>query len=312
MTSTFIENPPVQPVEALPREQRRDTKPRRPLTIGRLLALLLMIGITILFVVPLFWMVSTSLKTPQGLLKPDWIPNPIAWENYTTAFSFGLWPRWFLNTIIITLVSLVGMVLSTSLVAYSFALLRWPGRDFMFALVLATMMLPEVVTLIPQFILFSRLPAFGFQGSKVWVNTFLPLIVPAFTGSAFYIFLLRQFMRGIPTELTEAAKIDGASRLGIWWHIVLPLSKPALATIAIFHFQGAWQDFMKPLLYLQSEELYTIQLGLTQFQAAAGGAPAWNWLMAASLVVMLPVLVVFVLFQQYFIEGISISGFGGR
>jgi multiple sugar transport system permease protein len=283
------------------------------MTPGQIVAFVLLVLISILFLVPLFWMISTSLKDPQDLQGVRWIPTRFAWDNYQTAFSFGMWGRWALNSITITLISVVGMVISCSMVAYSFARLRWPGRDFLFSIVLATMMLPEVVTLIPQYIIFSRLPAFGFQGSNSWVNTFLPLIVPPIlAGSAFNIFLLRQFMRSIPNELSEAAKIDGASELRIWWDIVLPLSKPALATIAIFTFQGAWQDFMKPLLYLQSESMYTLQIGLRQFEAAAGGAPAWNWLMAASLVVMLPVLAIFLLFQQYFIEGISISGMGGR
>jgi multiple sugar transport system permease protein len=297
---------------------KRDFSPRsflRPfkMTSGQWIAFFLLVFISILFLVPLFWMISTSLKDPQDLQGVRWIPTRFAWDNYQTAFSFGMWGRWAVNSIFITLVSVVGMVLSCSMVAYSFARLRWPGRDFLFSIVLATMMLPEVVTLIPQYIIFSRLPAFGFQGSNSWVNTFLPLIVPPIlAGSAFNIFLLRQFMRSIPNELSEAAKIDGASELRIWWDIVLPLSKPALATIAIFTFQGAWQDFMKPLLYLQSESMYTLQIGLRQFEAAAGGAPAWNWLMAASLVVMLPVLAIFLMFQQYFIEGISISGMGGR
>ncbi len=194
----------------------------------------------------------------------------------------------------------------------SFSRLRWRARDTLFALVLATMMLPGVVTMIPQFVLFAKLPAFGLQGSRVWTNTFLPLIVPAWTGGAFNIFLIRQFMRGIPMELSEAAKIDGASELRTFWDVVLPLTKPALATVAIFTFQGAWQDFMGPLLYLQSESKYTLQLGLRQFEAAAGGSPAWHWLMAASLLVMLPVLIIFVLFQRYFLEGISFSGMGGR
>jgi multiple sugar transport system permease protein len=198
------------------------------------------------------------------------------------------------------------------MVAYSFGRLRWRGRETLFSLVLATMMLPGVVVMIPQFVLFAKLPAFGFQDSRVWTNTFLPLTVPAFTGSAFYIFLLRQFMRAIPMELSEAARMDSAGELRIWWDIVMPLSKPALATVAIFTFNGVWQDFMGPLLYLQSERLYTLQLGLRQFEAAAGGSPAWHWLMAASLMVMLPVLIVFISFQQYFIEGISFSGMGGR
>ena len=281
--------------------------------VAEWIALLLLIGITILFLVPLAWMLSTSLKSPFELMRPNWIPETLAWNNYVDAFSFGMWARWTINTVILTVLAVISAVFATSLTAYAFARLRWPGRDIMFGFVLATMMLPGVVLLIPQFIIFANLPAFGFQGSRVWVNTFLPLVVPGFLGGgAFNIFLLRQFMRGIPMSLSESAKIDGASELRILWSIVMPLSKPALATIAIFSFQGAWQDFMGPLIYLQSERLYNLQLGLRQFDFAAGGAPAWNWLMAASLVVMLPVLTVFLTFQQYFIEGISITGSVGK
>src|SRR5215212_5744261 len=223
-------------------------------SLGKVISLLLLLGISILFIIPLLWMISTSRKEAQDLVGTRWIPTRLAWENYVDAFSFGMWPQWTLNTVIITVTSVLGQVLSSSLVAYAFARLRWRGRDALFSLVLATMMLPSVVTMIPQFVLFAKLPAFGFMGSRVWVNTFLPLIVPAFTGSAFYIFLLRQFMRGIPQDLTDAAYIDGASHLRIWWSIIVPLSRPALATVAIFTFQGAWQDFMGPLLYLQSEK----------------------------------------------------------
>lgn len=273
------------------------------------LAWLLLVGISILFIIPILWMISTSLKSPFELMQNNWIPERLAWENYTQAFAFGMWGRWAVNTVIITLIGVVGMVMSCALVGYSFARLRWPGRNTMFGLVLATMMMPGVVLWIPQFIIFAKFPAFGLQGSQTWVNTFLPLVVPPIlAGSSFNIFLMRQFMRGIPMSLSESAKIDGASELRIFWSIVLPLSKPALATVAIFTFQGAWQDFMGPLIYLQSERLYTLQLGLRQFEFAAGGAPAWNWMMAASLVVMLPVLIVFLTFQQYFIEGISVTG----
>ncbi len=291
----------------------RDTRrPRLPASPGGILAWLLLTGISILFIVPFFWMLSTSLKDFHDLVGTNWIPQRLAWENYSQAFSFGMWPRWAFNTIVISATAVIGAVLSTSLVAYAFARLRWPGRDLIFSVVLATMMLPTVVTLIPQFILFSKLPAFGFQGSPVWVNTFLPLTVPAFAGDAFYIFLLRQFMRTIPVELSEAAKIDGASELRTWWSVVMPLVKPALAYIAITKFQYSWEDFMGPLIYLQREPLYTLQLGLRQFEFAAGGAPAWNWLMAASLVVMLPVIVIFVCFQRYFVEGVTLTGLSGR
>ena len=281
-------------------------------SLGKVITFLLLAGVSILFIIPLLWMISTSLKEAQDLVGIRWIPTRLAWENYVDAFSFGMWPQWTFNTIVITFSSVVGQVLSSSLVAYAFARLRWRGRDLLFSIVLATMMLPSVVTMIPQFVLFANLPAFGFMGSKVWTNTFLPLIVPAFTGSAFYIFLLRQFMRGIPQDLSDAARIDGAGELRIWWSIIMPMTKPALAVVAIFTFQGAWQDFMGPLLYLQSEKWYTLQLGLRQFEAAAGGSPAWHWLMAASLMVMLPVLIVFLVFQRYFIEGFNFSGLAGR
>jgi ABC-type glycerol-3-phosphate transport system permease component len=270
---------------------------------------LLLVGIAALFLVPLLWMISTSLKSPFELMRPNWFPSEPAWGNYLDAFSFGMWGRWAINSLIITVAAVAAAVFSTSLTAYAFARLEWPGRDVLFGVVLATMMLPGVVLLIPQFIIFANLPAFGFQGSRVWVNTFLPLIVPGFLGGgAFNIFLLRQFMRGIPMSLSESAKIEGASELRILWSIIMPLSKPALATIAIFAFQGAWQDFMGPLIYLQSERLYNLQLGLRQFEFAFGGSPAWNWLMAASLVVMLPVLLVYLFFQQYFIRGLSLTG----
>jgi multiple sugar transport system permease protein len=282
------------------------------MTIWELLAFITLVLISITWIVPFLWMVSTSLKTPQELVSASFWPQNPTFEPYRTAFfEFGRFPRWvqwFWNTAVITIASVIGQVLSTTLVAYAFARLRWPGRDLLFGIVLATMMIPGVVTMIPSFIVFSKLPAFGFQGSQNWVNTFLPLTVPAFTGNAFFIFLMRQQMRGIPMELSEAAKIDGASELQTWWHIIVPLVRPVMGVIAIFTFQNAWEDFMGPLLYLQSENKYTLQLGLRQFEAAAGGLPAWNELMAASLVVMLPVVIVFLAFQRYFIEGIQIQG----
>jgi multiple sugar transport system permease protein len=286
--------------------------PGRAFSPLMVIAWLLLAAMSFLFVVPFLWMLSTSLKDVTELANPNWIPQRLAWENYQEAFSFGMWPQWTLNTVIITVLDVIGTIFSTALVAYAFARLRWPGRDLMFSLVLATMMIPGIVLMIPKYILFSKLPAFGIQDSATWINTFLPLVVPAFTGNAFYIFLTRQFMRGIPMELSEAAKIDGASELRILWSIVMPLTKPALAAVAIFAFQGAWEDFLNPLLYLKSESLYTLQLGLRTFEFAAGGAPHWSWMMAASLVVMLPVILVFVVFQRYFIEGVTLTGMGGR
>src|SRR5215212_11801836 len=214
-------------------------EPRR-LPIGKIIAWILLAAMSILFIVPFLWMLSTSLKDVTDLGNPGWIPSRLAWENYSDAFGFGMWTKWTANTVIITVFDVLGTIFSTAVVSYAFARLHWPGRDQMFSLVLATMMLPGIVVMIPKYILFSKLPAFGFMGSETWINTFLPLTVPAFTGNAFYIFLVRQFMRGIPMELSEAARIDGASELRIWWSIILPLTKPALAAIAIFSFQGSW------------------------------------------------------------------------
>ncbi|MDP9309575.1 MAG: carbohydrate ABC transporter permease [Chloroflexota bacterium] len=284
----------------------------RRLSAGQIVAFIILSLISITWIIPFLWMLATSLKAPWELVGTNFWPEEPTLEPFRTAFfefdRFPLWIRWTANTAIITFTAVFGKVLSTSLVAYSFARLRWRGRDTLFAVVLATMMIPGVVTMIPSFIVFAKLPAFGFQGSQNWINTFLPLTVPAFTGDAFFIFLMRQQMRGIPMELSEAAKIDGASEFRIWWEIIVPLVKPVMAVIAIFTFQAAWEDFMGPLLYLQSESKYTLQLGLRQFEAAAGGLPAWNEMMAASLVVMLPVVIIFLMFQRYFIEGIQISG----
>jgi len=268
--------------------------------LGQVLALVVLVFVAFLFVAPFFWMLSTSLKPAQEIFEYNWIPSTLVWSNYRDALTSAPFGTYFKNSLIVTVGSTLGAVFSSSLVAYSFARLRWPGRDFWFLLVLGTMMLPGIVTLIPQYILFAELG---------WVNTFRPLVVPSWLASdAFYVFLLRQFFRTIPMELSEAAKIDGASELRIWWQIVTPLSRPALVAVTIFAFNGAWGDYLKPLIYLSSESKYTLQLGLTTFQQAAGGLPRWDWMMAASLVVMLPVVIVFFLGQKYFIEGITMTG----
>jgi multiple sugar transport system permease protein len=294
-----------------PAPTERDSSLRR-LSPGQIIAFIILALISVTWIIPFLWMVATSLKTSQALVGTNFWPENPTLDSYRSAFfafdRLPNWIQWTWNTSVITIVAVIGKVLSTTLVAYAFARLRWRGRDTLFALVLATMMIPSVVTMIPAFIVFSKLPAFGFQGSQNWINTFLPLTVPAFTGDAFFIFLMRQQMRGIPMELSEAAKIDGASELRIWWNVIVPLVKPVMAVIAIFTFQASWEDFMGPLLYLQREDKYTLQLGLRQFEAAAGGLPAWNEMMAASLVVMLPVIVVFLIFQKYFIEGVQLSG----
>ena len=256
----------------------------------------------ILFLFPLFWMISTSLKVNEQVytVPTVWIPDPIAWENYPNALSrmpFWLFLR---NSIITSLFPVIGAVLSASVVAYAFSRVRWPGRDTWFIVLVASMMLPGQVTMIPVYVIYARLG---------WINTFLPLIVPWFFGGAFYIFMLRQFFIGIPMELSDAARIDGCTHLGIWWRIIMPLSKPALTTVAIFTFMFTWNDFIGPLLYLSKENLYTLQVGLQYFREQH--QVAWQELMAASTVVLTPTLVIFFLGQRLFVEGVTLTGLKG-
>jgi ABC-type glycerol-3-phosphate transport system permease component len=255
--------------------------------------------VAILFLLPLFWMVSSSLKPNYQVLEspPRWLPHPIVWSNYPEALTYVPFGRYALNTLFIAGMVILGHVLSCTLVAYGFARFRAPGKNALFVVLLATMMLPYPVTMVPLYILFSRLG---------WVNSFWPLIVPAFFGSPFYIFLLRQFFLTLPPELEDAARVDGANTLQTIWHIILPASRPAMATVAIFSFQATWNDFLPPLIYLHDQAKYTISLGLSFFRSTYD--VRWGYLMAASLVTMLPVVVVFFLAQRLFIQGITLTG----
>lgn len=252
---------------------------------------------------PFLWMLSTAVKPDHQifLYPPKWIPDPIMWGNFSRAWTFAPFNQYLLNTLFITITGVFGCVLSASLVAYAFARLEWPGRNFFFFLLITTMMLPEQITMIPLFLIFRDLG---------WINTFMPLIVPAFLGGgAFNIFLLRQFFKGIPRELEEAAVIDGCSTLRIWAQIIIPLSRPALAAVAIFTFVGTWKDFMKPLIYLFDESKFTLQLGLYMFNGLHD--TEWALLMAASTLIILPCVVLFFAFQKYFVEGIVVTGIKG-
>ena len=262
----------------------------------------LVIGMVIVLM-PFLWMVSTSLKTPAAVFKipTEWIPNPIVWANYPNAMTVLPFGRFILNTAQITALAVVGATLSGSLAAFAFARLRWRGRNFMFVLVLTTLMLPFQVIMIPQFILFRELK---------WLDTYLPLVVPAFFGgSAFNIFLLRQYFMTISPELDDAAIIDGCSRFGVYWRIILPLSKAALMTVVIFIVQNRWQSFLVPLIYLFDQKKYTLALGLRLFQDQY--TTDWELMMAAATVTMIPVLLVFYFGQHYFIQGIVFTGVKG-
>jgi len=257
----------------------------------------------VIVILPFLWMVSTSLKTPADIFKIPtvWLPNPIVWANYPNAMTILPFGRFILNTAKITGLAVVGATFSGSLAAFAFARLRWRGRNFMFVLVLSTLMLPFQVIMIPQFILFRELE---------WLDTYLPLVVPAFFGgSAFNIFLLRQYFMTISPELDDAAIIDGCSRFGVYWRIILPLSKAALMTVVIFIVQNRWQSFLVPLIYLFDQKKYTLALGLRLFQDQY--TTEWELMMAAATVSMIPVLLVFYYGQRYFIQGVVFTGVKG-
>lgn len=253
-----------------------------------------------LFVVPFVWLVSTSFKAPENVFKfpPQWIPAPFKWQNYIEVFNRIPFLLYLKNTLIIAVVPVIGQILSSSIVAYSFSKIPWKGSRYLFGIVLATMMLPFQVTMIPLYIVWSKLDL---------VNTFAPLLVPSFFGSAYYIFLLRQFFKGIPDSLIYSVRIDGASELRILFSIVLPLSKPALTTIGLFTFMGGWNDFMGPLIYFQSSKLFTLPLGLQTFMFEMNRQ--WEVLMAASTLFTIPVIILFFIGQKQFVKGIVMTGF---
>lgn len=253
---------------------------------------------SVLFLLPLWWMIATSLKSMQEIAQypPTFIPQEFHLDNYLRTWAAAPFTQYTLNTLLLSFFAVTGNVIVNSFVAYGFARIRFRGKKVWFSILLATMMIPGFVTLIPQYVMFSKLHLVG---------TYYPLIIPQFLGSAFYIFMLRQFYLSIPRELSEAAKIDGASHFYTWLRVIIPLSKPALATIAILAFNGAWNDFLGPLLYVNDESLYTLQIGLQSFRGSV--QTQWNYLMAGSVLVLLPVIVLFFIFQRYFIEGMNLT-----
>ena len=269
-----------------------------------------LILLSVVFAFPLLWLALTSLKPIAETMKVPivWLPSEWQWGNYWKAFTFNREKLGYIpflvygrNTLMLAILTVSGTVISNSLVAYAFARLRWPGRDLAFGLTLATMMVPFPVLMVPIFSLFERLH---------WIGTFRPLWVPAWFGSAFNIFLLRQFFATIPFELSEAAKIDGCSEWAIFRQVIMPLAKPALSVVALFTFMGTWNDFLGPLLYLSHQNLFTLGLGLQAFQSQNGGTE-WNLLMAASTIVVAPIVVLFFFTQKQFIQGIAVTGLKG-
>ncbi|MGH2345225.1 MAG: carbohydrate ABC transporter permease [Chloroflexota bacterium] len=255
--------------------------------------------ISLAFFAPLLWMLSSSLKSNTDIFvfPPHLLPTPVRWSNYPNALNYIPFWRYTWNTLVITTASVGGTLFACPAAAYAFARLEWRLRGFFFSLALGTIMLPFLAIMVPLFVIFRQLNL---------IDTYWPLILPAFGGSPLYIFLLRQFFLGIPRELSEAAHIDGAGEFTIFRRIILPLSKPALATVSLFTFLANWKDFLAPLIFLQSSDLYTLSLGLQQYQSLH--QTAWGYLMAASVVFVLPVAMVFFAAQRYFIQGISLTG----
>ncbi len=258
--------------------------------------------LAILFVLPVFYLFMGAFKAESELFRVPfkWLPDKFILDNFSNTFQSIPFMRYLKNTMIIVVFNIVGSLLSCSLVAYGFSRLRWPGRDKVFILVLITMILPYQVTLVPLFLMFTKIK---------WIGTFLPLIVPCFFGNPFFIFLLRQFFTGIPQDISEAARIDGASEFTIFSRLILPMAKPALTTVALFAFIRSWNDFLGPLVFLGRDELYTLSLAASMLKSNLD--PNWSVLLALGTVMILPVLLIFFVMQKYFIQGIAMSGIKG-
>jgi multiple sugar transport system permease protein len=272
-----------------------------------------LIILSIPFIVPLLWLVSTALKTQAQVYTspPVWIPNPVRFQNFADALAVAPFGRFLVNSMITTFIPMAGEVFVSAMVGFAFARVRWPGRDAIFGICIAVMLLPGIVTFIPTFIIFSKLS---------WVNTFWPFIVPAYFGVPLYIFMFRQFMLTLPKELDDAARIDGASTFQIFTLVILPLLGPILATVAILSFMGHWNDFFGPMIYLQKPDLKTLMLGLAFFESAVTGTGGTyslltssriHLIMAITLLINIPSIILFVVFQKYFVRDVVFSGIKG-
>ena len=268
-----------------------------------------LIVLAISFVLPLYWMASSAMKNdPQTYsIPPVWIPIPAYPENFFNAWTTYNFNNYAFNSVFrYALPVTIGMTLSSALVAYGFSRVQWPGRDILFYICIATMMVPGEVTMVPLFIIFKNLG---------WINSYRPLVIPAYFGVPYYIFLLRQFFRTIPDELSEAARIDGAGELRIFWQVMLPLIRSALVVVALFSFINVWNEYLQPLIYLNRQELYPLALGIENLRRSmfqvGGTRLAYPYLMSVSTIVVVPILILFFFAQRSFIEGISVTGIKG-
>ncbi|MFL5759478.1 MAG: carbohydrate ABC transporter permease [Thermomicrobiales bacterium] len=285
---------------ALSRPLTRPQQKKHRLDVGRIAVYLALIGLSILFCIPFLWLVATSLKPPDEVFSNGWIGSDIHTKNYTDVFRYAPVWTWLRNSLFVAALSVITVVFSSALIAYGFARLRFRGRNQLFAFVIATYMVPSAATMVPTFLIWNHFHLVG---------TFYPLWATNIFGSAFYIFLLRQFLMGIPQDLVDAARVDGASYLRIFWSITLPLIRPALIAVAIFEFQAKWNDFMTPLIYLNKPSMYTMSLGLGLFKSDY--ETQWALWMAASVIFTLPMVALFFVAQRFFIQGVSRTGLKG-
>ena len=289
------------PLSQLPRRRRSDKVRRRSLLIS-VANHSVAIFFVVVFLMPFVFVLLTALMTQQQTLSRHLWPSPFQWSNFSQVFKLQPFARYTLNTVVYSVLATIGVVLSSVPVAYAFSRMRWRGRQAVFLILLATMMLPAQVTIVPLFVIFTQLH---------WIGSLKPLIVPAFFGDAFSIFLLRQFFLTIPEELVDAARVDGANEFQIMWHVVVKLAKPAITAIGLFQFLYCWNDFFGPLIFAgNNSNIYTISVGLQQFTSIHRGV-LWNLQMAASLLFMLPVIILFFFAQRAFIEGVTLTGVKG-
>jgi multiple sugar transport system permease protein len=273
---------------------------RKSLHIGRKLSVLTLVLVAVIMLLPIFYMISTALKSNVEIRKvpPTIIPNEFHFENFKIIFSKIAFGKYYINSIFVALITLVGTLLSSSLVAFGFARYKAKEKNFLFMILLSTLMLPYPALIIPQYLLFRNMG---------WIDSFLPLIVPSFFGSAYMIFLLKQFFSTLPNDLYDSARIDGCSEFRTWWNIALPLCKPALATVSIFTFLWTWNDFITPIIYLNSDRLFTLPIGMSGMVSAFRLVP-WNLIMVGSIYALLPIFLLFFFAQKHFVEGIVLTG----
>lgn len=272
-----------------------------PARWGRVVTVIGLLGSSVLFIAPFVWLLSASLKSRSEVFGPEWIPDPVMWSNYAQVFEVAPVALWLFNSLLVGGLAAATVTLSSAFVAFGFSYFRFRGRGVIFGLVLATMMLPGAVTMVPTFLIWDWLG---------WVNTHVPLWAHNLFGSAFYVFMLRQFFLSLPRDLFEAARVDGANYVQMWWKVALPLTKPALIVVALFEFKASWTDLIKPLIYLHDQSLFTLPLGLKALldQFGKQGIQMWEIVMAASVIITIPMIVLFFLGQRHFVEGIATTG----